>query len=209
VDDDLVEEVVGVAGRDLALLRPRDAESLLSEADFERDEFLPYWAELWPSATALARVVGGRALRGRRCLELGCGLGLVGLAAAAAGARVTATDWAPDSIALLERNAQRNGLTLEALCVSWTEPEALVARAPWELVLASDVLYEARNGVALLALLPQLVDARGEIWLADPGRREAAPFLERARETFAIETRAAPEIPQGAIHRMRLQGSGA
>ena len=63
--DDLVEEVVGVAGRDLVLLRPRDAEALLSEEEFSRDEFLPYWAELWPSATALARVVGARALRAR------------------------------------------------------------------------------------------------------------------------------------------------
>ena len=46
-----------MAGRDLAVLRPRDAEALLSDEAFERDEFLPYWAELWPSATALARVV--------------------------------------------------------------------------------------------------------------------------------------------------------
>ncbi|MBE2320874.1 methyltransferase domain-containing protein [Solirubrobacter sp. CPCC 204708] len=205
MDDDLVEEVVGVAGRDLAVLRPRDAEALLSEDDFAHDEFLPYWAELWPSATALARVIGARALRGRRTLELGCGLGLVGLAAAAAGARVTATDWAPDSIALLERNAARNGLTLEALCVDWASPGVLVERAPWELVLASDVLYEARNGVALAPLLPRLIDARGEIWLADPGRREAGPFLERIGEVFDIETRTAPEIPQGAIHRMRLR----
>ena len=57
--------------------------------------------------------------------------------------------------------------------VSWTEPEALLARAPWDLVLASDVLYEPRNGEALLPLLPRLVDARGEIWLADPGRPPA------------------------------------
>jgi len=207
--DDLVEEVVGVAGRDLVLLRPRDAEALLSEEEFSRDEFLPYWAELWPSATALARVVGARALRGARTLELGCGLGLVSLAAAAAGGRVTATDWAPDSITLLERNAARNGLTIEGLCVDWAAPEAIVARAPWDLVLASDVLYEARNGVALLPLLPRLIDARGEIWLADPGRREAEPFLERAAEVFSIETRVAKEIRQGAIHRMRLKGSGA
>ena len=93
--------------------------------------------------------------------------------------------------------------------MSWTAPEALVARAPWDLVLASDVLYEARNGEALLPLLPRLIDARGEIWLADPGRPAAAPFLERAAETFAIETRAAKEIRQGAIHRMRLTGSGS
>ncbi len=195
-----------MAGRDLAVLRPRDAESLLSEEDFERDEFLPYWAELWPSATALARVVGARALRGARTLELGCGLGLVSLAAAAAGGRVTATDWAPDSIALLERNAARNGLTVEGLCVDWTAPEAIVARAPWQLVLASDVLYEARNGAALLPLLPRLIDERGAIWLADPGRREAGPFLDRARERFMIETRTAKEIPQGAIHHLRLKG---
>lgn len=198
---------MGVAGRDLVLLRPRDAEALISEEAFAHDEFLPYWADLWPSALALSRAVAARALRGARTLELGCGLGLVSLAAAAAGGRVTATDWAPDSITLLERNAARNALELEALCVDWSAPEVIVARAPWDLVLASDVLYEPRNGIALLPLLPRLIDAKGEIWLADPGRKEATPFLERAAETFTIETRAAKEIPRGAIHRMRLQGS--
>ena len=204
-----MEEVVGVAGRDLALLRPRDAEALLSEEEFAHDEFLPYWAELWPSALALSRTMAARTLRGARTLELGCGLGLVSLAAAAAGGRVTATDWAEDSITLLERNARRNGLELEALCVDWARPDAIVTRAPWDLVLASDVLYEPRNGVALLPLLPRLIDQRGEIWLADPGRQAAGPFLERAAETFTIETRPAKEIPQGAIHRMRLPGSPA
>ena len=123
-----------------------------------------------------------RALRGARVLELGCGLGLPSLAAAAAGGRVLATDWAEDSIAMTLRNAARNGLTLEALCCSWTAPEPLLSRAPWDLVLASDVLYEERNGEALLPLLPRLVDARGEIWLADPGRPTADPFLERGAE---------------------------
>ncbi len=122
--DDLVEEVVGIGGRDLCLLRPRDAEALLSEEAFEHEEFLPYWAELWPSASALARAVGVRSLRGARVLELGCGLGLPSLAAAVAGGRVTATDWAPDAIAMLERNAARNGLSIEALTVSWTAPDA-------------------------------------------------------------------------------------
>ena len=202
--DDLVEEVVGIGGRDLCLLRPRDAESLLSEEAFEHEEFLPYWAELWPSASALARAVGVRALRGARVLELGCGLGLPSLAAAAAGGRVLATDWAPDAMALLERNAARNGLTIEVQTVSWTAPEEIVARAPWDLVIASDVLYEPRNGEALLPLLPRLVDARGEIWLADPGRPAAAAFLEAIAETFTIDSRPAPEIPQGAVHHLRL-----
>jgi hypothetical protein len=50
--DDVVEEVVPLNGRDLRLLRPRDAEALLDEHAFEHEEFLPYWAELWPSSPA-------------------------------------------------------------------------------------------------------------------------------------------------------------
>src|SRR4051794_523474 len=204
--EDLVEEVVGIGGRDLCLLRPRDAEALLDEDAFEHEEFLPYWAELWPSALALARAVGARTLRGARTVELGCGLGLPALVAAAAGGRVVATDWAPDAVAMTARNAARNGLWIEALVVSWTEPDELVARAPWDLVLASDVLYEPRNGEALLPLLPRLVDTRGEIWLADPGRPAAAPFLTAIAETFTIDSRPAPELPQGAVHHLRLRG---
>ena len=194
--------MVGIGGRDLTLVRPRDAEALLNEEAFEQEEFLPYWAELWPSAVALARFVGARALRGARTLELGCGLGLPSLAAVLAGGRVLATDWAPDAIAMTAENARRNGLDIETQIVSWTDPEPLLERAPWDLVLASDVLYEARNGDALLPLLPRLI-AGGEIWLADPGRPAAGPFLERARDAFTIDRRAAPEIPQGGVYRLR------
>jgi predicted nicotinamide N-methyase len=201
--EDLVEEIVAVAGRDLGLLRPRDAEALLDEHAFEHEEFLPYWAELWPSALALARVLAGRALHGARTLELGCGLGLPSLAAALAGGRVLATDWSPASVDMTARNAERNGLAVETLRCSWTDPGPLLARAPWDLVLASDVLYEARNGDALLPLLPRLAGPRGEIWLADPGRPPAARFLAAAEGAFAIERRPAPELPQGAVYFMR------
>jgi len=194
---------VGVAGRDLSVVRPRDPEALLSDAAFDHNEFLPYWAELWPSALALARFIGARALKGARCLELGCGLGLPSLAAAAAGGKVTATDWAPDSITITAENARRNGLSVATAVVSWTEPAPLLAAAPWDLVLASDVLYEPRNGEALLPLLPQLIDEKGEIWLADPGRTAAEPFLKAAADAFEIDKRAAQEVPQGAVYRLR------
>jgi predicted nicotinamide N-methyase len=198
--EDLVEEVVAFGGRELSVLRPRDAEALLDEAAFDRDEFLPYWAELWPSARALARVVGVRALHGARTLELGCGVGLPSLAAAVAGARVLATDWSPDAVAMTARNAERNGLAVETLCVSWTAPAVLLERAPWDLVLAADVLYEARNAEALLPLLPRL---GGEIWLADPGRPASADFLARAAQTYAVESRPASELPQGGVYTLR------
>src|SRR3954447_1324049 len=131
---DLVEEAVQLPGGDeLSVLRPRDSEALLDEHAFEDDEFLPYWAELWPSGVALARAIAARALRGARVLELGCGLGLPSLAAALGGGRVLATDWSPAALDLLADNAERNDAGLETELVRWEEPQTLLERAPWDL----------------------------------------------------------------------------
>jgi predicted nicotinamide N-methyase len=173
---DLVEEEVEVAGRRLTLLRPPDAEELIDEEAFADDEFLPYWAELWPSGVALASHVSGVELGGLRVLELGCGLGLPSLAAAVRGAHVLATDWSDDAIELLRRNGERNGVSVRLARVRWSEPEPLLRAGPWDLVLGADLLYEKRNAEQLEALLPQL---GGEVLLAEPGRPYAKQFLER------------------------------
>ena len=201
---DLVEEIVTLAGGELRVLRPRDSEELLDEEAFEHEEFLPYWAELWPSGVALARELSGRSLRGARTLELGCGLALPSMAAARAGGRVLATDWSPDAIALARSNAERNEVELETLVCDWVCADALAERAPWDLVLASDVLYERRNGAVLLDLLPRLVDERGELWIADPRRPAAAGFLERAARSFEIRTTVRGPVE---IHRLRRSGA--
>jgi predicted nicotinamide N-methyase len=172
----LVETAVELGGQRLSVLRPPSADELIDEAAFDEEEFLPYWAELWPSGVALAEHVAGLELTGRRVLELGCGLGLPSLAAAAGGALVLATDWADVAVALLRRNAGRNGLVLRAEHVRWDEPEPLLREAPWELVLGADLLYEARNAEQLAELLPRL---GGEVLLAEPGRPHARGFLER------------------------------
>src|SRR5919108_324561 len=100
---------------------PRDTEALIDEHAFEEHEFLPYWAELWPSGVALARAVAGRALKGATVLEIGCGLGLPSLAAARAGGRVLATDWSSSAIDLLLRNAERNEVAPEAAVIKLTD----------------------------------------------------------------------------------------
>ena len=182
---DLVEEVIPLADRELAVLRPRDAEALVDEHAFEEDEFLPYWAQLWPSGVALARAVATRALKGARVVEIGCGLGLPSIAAARAGGRVLATDWSPTAVDLVRANAERNGAALEAAVVSWTDPAPLLERAPFQLVLAADVLYERRSVPVLADLLPRL---GGEVLLADPGRPVAVPFFEGVDGKWSVTT---------------------
>jgi predicted nicotinamide N-methyase len=160
----------------LSVLRPPDADALIDETAFDEEEFLPYWAELWPSGLALARHVSELDLAGRNVLELGCGLGLPSLAASVGGADVLATDWAEDAIELLRRNAERNDAPLRVARVRWSEPEPVLRSAPWDLVLGADLLYEERNTDQLADLLPRL---GGDVLLAEPGRPYAKAFLER------------------------------
>jgi len=193
--EELVEETVTVGGVELSLLRPADAAALIDEEEFEVEEFLPYWAELWPAGAALAGELPAD-LRGRRVLELGCGLGLPSLVAAARGAHVLATDWATDALELLRLNARRNGLLLDVAHARWDEPDRF--GSGWELVLAADVLYEHRNVPQLLALLQRL-DA--ETLLAEPGRPPSQAFFRAAAAVWQID-----EVAE-RVYRLRRGGA--
>jgi len=197
---DLVEEVIPLTEGELTLLRPRDTNHMLREEAFEREELLPYWAELWPSGVALARVLRGRSLRGARTLELGCGLGAASIAAALAGGRVLATDWSAPALEMTRRNAERNGAVVETARCTFFDAPRLRGKHVWDLVLAGDVLYERRNVPLLLDVLPRLVATGGEVLLADPGRPAVPEFLERATEMWDIRTTGIDSV---AVHRLR------
>ena len=167
----LFSDVVTVAGVRLDLLRPASPEALIDEEAFAVDEFLPYWAELWPAARALADALPD--VRGTRVVELGCGLGLPSLVAAAKGADVTATDWSTDAIELLRRNAARNNLTLTAEVRDWREPWD----ERFDLVLAADVLYEERNVEPVFERLSELAP---DALVALAGRPYEDAFLRLA-----------------------------
>jgi predicted nicotinamide N-methyase len=177
---DVVEDTIELSGRPVRMLRPRDGDAVLDELLAEDDpdeDRLPFWAELWPSGITLARAVLSQPLAGQRALELGCGLGLVSVAAALAGAQVVAVDRSPEATAFTASNAARNDVAVRTAVSAFDQPDPWLGEAPWDLVLAADVLYEQRNVPVLLWLLPRLAGTTGEVWLADPGRPSLPTFL--------------------------------
>jgi predicted nicotinamide N-methyase len=167
----LSSDEITVAGLRLELLRPDAPEALIDEAAFAEDEFLPYWAELWPAARALAEALPN--VDGLRVVELGCGLGLPSLVAAAKGGRVTAIDWSPAAVELLRANAARNGLALRADVRDWRERWD----ERFDLLLAADVLYEERN---VEPVLERVCELAPDALLALAGRPYEGAFLRLA-----------------------------
>jgi predicted nicotinamide N-methyase len=159
-----------VAGRTYDLLRPKSIEDLISEEDFALDERIPYWAECWPSSRVLAERVAREEGRKRRALELGCGIGLVSLAAARAGFHVLATDYFADALAFTLANAQRHGLRrVDTRLVDWRRlPDDL---GTFDVVAASDVLYEEPQAALIAATMAHTLAPTGLGLLSDPGRR--------------------------------------
>jgi predicted nicotinamide N-methyase len=169
----LLHETVLVEGHSFKIMRPADSDELLDHpsirAAFAADEYMPYWTDLWPAARMLAKAI----LRetwpaGLEALEIGCGLGLPGIAALAKGMQVTFSDYDATALRFAADNARANGFQeFKLLQLDWRRPPADL-RAP--LVLGSDLIYEARNVEPLVKLIQHVLLPDGLCLLTDQDR---------------------------------------
>jgi predicted nicotinamide N-methyase len=170
---------IDVGGRAVVLTHPASSEELIDEIEFERDERLPYWADVWPSAQILARRVATLSGAGRSLLELGCGAGLVATAAALAGFRVCATDYYEEALLFTALNVRANsGTAPETRLVDWRRLPTTLGR--FDVVVGSDVLYERAYGELVARAVDVTLAAGGEAIIADPGRLAVEDFLRAA-----------------------------
>src|SRR4051812_22440744 len=183
---DVREETFAHGDFRVRMLLPRAADELIDEAEFEADERMPYWADLWPSARGLTRHLLDRLPAASRIVELGAGVALPSLALRSLGSDPLVTDYYADALRFAEANAARNGLApLRTALLDWRDPPA---GDTWDLVVAADVVYEQRNGEALAELLPKILAGGGQMLLADPGRVYFGEFRDRMEEMdWAVE----------------------
>lgn len=173
-----VETPVAIGDTTIQLLHPESAEDLISADDFDHDERLPYWADVWPSAHVLAAQVLAMEGLGRSLLELGCGAGLVSACAVRAGFNVTATDYYADALQFTAVNTWREGVAVRTRMVDWRDMPADLGR--FDVVLASDVLYERPYAALVAGAIAATLAPGGFSLVADPGRVAAPAFDEEA-----------------------------
>ena len=173
---DTIEEVFTIGGREFVLVRPRNADDLITEADYVKDERLPYWADVWPSSMMLAERLLDEKGAGRSLIELGCGSGLCACAAALSGFEVLATDYYDDALRFTELNTRVNaGRAVRARHIDWSAMPADVGT--FDVVLAADVMYEPRYPAMVATAIDRLLAPGGHALLADPGRIAFPDFI--------------------------------
>ena len=144
------------------------------------EELPPFWAFAWVGGQALARYVldHPETVRGLRVLDLAAGSGLVGIAAARAGAAsVLASDTDPRARAAVLVNADDNAVTVDVVGdVVGGDTEA-EAELDVDVVLAGDVFYEQPMARRMETFLDTAVASGVEVLVGDPGRE----YLPRRR----------------------------
>lgn len=187
---------VRVGHRSLRVTLPAEPDAFLDDpavlAANRQSDYMPYWSYLWPAALEMANFVGNHTWPpGDSALEIGAGIGLVGLAGWYAGLEVNFSDYDPTAVTAALYNARQNGFPqARGFVIDWQTPPPLSTAR----ILACDVLYEQRQHQPLLRFLDRVLIPDGVAWFGDPGRHHAAAFVERARQDgFEVELRSASD----------------
>jgi predicted nicotinamide N-methyase len=194
------------------LVRPAEPDRLLDDREVhslnQREDYMPYWAYLWPGAFLLADVVARRSWSGESALEIGCGLGLAGLVGIARGLDVRFTDYDTAPLEFVTRSVFENGFDSSRFTtglMDWRDPP----EGSFPLILGADVLYERRLVLLVAGVLARMLSPGGEAWVADPYRAAAEEFPQAVAlhgldcVAEAVETESAElGLIRGTLHRV-------
>lgn len=199
-----------IAGTARRLAVAADPDGMLIEACQRQDAgetgvIDPFWATTWRAASGLDRFLQCRELTNLRVLELGCGTGHAGLAAAYRGAQVTLTDGVEDPLLLVRMSARPVAERCQIQRLRFGIDR--INQPPYPLILGSDITYLRTLWPELDQALREHLAPAGEVLLSDPYRIIADEFrdwIQKAGwkyEEYRVELE---DDPQHPIRVMRL-----
>jgi predicted nicotinamide N-methyase len=185
-ETDRVEVVI--RGRRFTLFIPKSLDTFLDPTDVFHD--FPLWAKVWEASMVLADHIAGMPPEpDKRMIEIGCGLGLVGIVAAAFGHRVLLTEYNQDALHFVRANALVNLATPDAILeirpLDWSHPEDLSER--FDYIVGSEVIYKQEHYEPLLSLIKNLLKPTGEVILAEGVRKTSVEFFKQMQTHFHVQ----------------------
>jgi len=203
-----ITEDLSIGGLKICFTRVAEPDRVLDEIVAEEDrrekisgvrlqdpQHLPYWAELWESAMGIAATVAGMQLtESTRVLDLGCGMGLAGAAAAARGAQVMLADLETPALLFAKLNSLRLSQRVRVRQLNW-QVDRLDEQ--FDLILGADILYERKQWEFLNEFWKAHLAEGGSILLGEPGRQSGDMFkpwiVERGWQLREGSQRARPD----------------
>jgi predicted nicotinamide N-methyase len=177
---------VTINGRSLTLFTPKSIDRFVNSTDAMVN--FPLWAKIWEASTVLAGYLIRQPARSHETLlEIGCGLGLAGIAAAKAGYRVTMTEIDPHALNFARANAMVNDcpeIVVERL--DWNAP---CLKGRYDTIAGSETVYKPEAIDSLVALFDRYLAPEGTIVLSTEMRSNNVDFWHRMEPRYHIQAR--------------------
>jgi SAM-dependent methyltransferase len=175
-----------IRGRRFRFLVPRTLDAFVDSADVFRD--FPLWAKVWEASIVLADHLAALPADPRkRFLEIGGGLGVVGIVAAAFGHRVTLTEYNPDALRFARENARLNldekEMMPDIMPLDWNRPDL---EGVFDCIVGSEVVYRESDFEPIQRLLRAYLAPGGEAILAEGIRNTSVSFFRQMAGAFDL-----------------------
>lgn len=165
--------------KDLRFYSVKSIDDILDQATDE--DSIPFWAEIWDSALALVEYLGENTVdsgASRSMLELGCGVGVVGISAASLGYEVLQVDYSKEALLFAKLNSVLNRVS--GVRQVYGDIRNLDINGEFDLITGADILYEPKLHPYILNVLDRYLRQGGYAYFSDPGRAWASNFIDLA-----------------------------
>lgn len=186
----LADTPIRIGDKKLELLRVKNIDPILSALEEDKEaglESFPYWIKIWESSIVLAAHLYDQNLdKNQRVIELGAGMGVVGMFLAAFGHPVTLTDYNDDALSLLKKNAARNNL--DSVTVQKRDWNTMASADRYDIVCGAEMVYRKTDINAVFKAIEASVKPDGVVFLAHNIKRiSMVDFLAQAGKRFDID----------------------
>lgn len=168
-----------INNKEISTVYVKDIDTLIDQIppeQFDIDERLPYWADIWPSAIALGQYMEHINLEQKSVLELGSGVGLAGTICGSLGAKITYSDYEDEALKFSEYNAQLNNVKKYSIQnIDWRNPSL---DETFDYIIGADIVYEKRQFTPVINMIKRFLNVGGKAYIAEPNRNIAFEFFK-------------------------------